>query len=72
MKALDWPIMIARLNKQMNLTEIEKETGIHFTTLGKVKQECQVITAWDNGIALLDLYIKKFGADVPRYGDHNV
>jgi len=56
----------------MNLTEIEKETGIHFTTLGKVKQEYQVITAWDNSIALLDLYIKKFGADVPRYGDHNV
>ena len=27
MKALDWPIMIARLNKQMNLTEIEKETA---------------------------------------------
>ena len=72
MKALDWPIMINRLNDVLDISEIEKDTDIKSSTLRKVKTEVLGIQAWDDAIALLDLYLRTCGTDVPRYGDHNV
>ena len=71
-KQLDWAIMIERLNKDLSIDQISKKTGIAEPTVRKVKGESMSIVAWDKAIALFDLYLKHYGTDVPRYGDHNV
>ena len=69
---LDWPVIIMKLGKNgINQAEICRKTGIAAGTLSTVKQETKNPPAgWNEGINLLDYWLRATGENPPRVGDH--
>jgi hypothetical protein len=64
--------MIDRLHQNgLSLAEIGRQSGVPRSTLSAVKIETQAPpSGWDNGIKLLDYWIKQTGENPPRVGDY--
>jgi hypothetical protein len=71
-KQPDWAIIIARLNQDQTFKQMAELTGASQSTLCSVASEIiEPLEQWKVAFNLIDAYMRKLGAPLPFYGEHN-